>query len=175
MWRALTRLMLTVCVCMMWCDSWAGQRWIHQRSPQGPVGWRQRWEGVRVLDWESLGEGGLQLYQRLLRWGETVSLPSTGMFTWRVLTSSRRSVPSPPGLEAKLAAGCSFQFPDRSSFCFFKHQHLSFWSSCLCWNFTVVRWDVGQQKNRNHEIPHPPPLVFTIQLYLMFIRHLDMY
>lgn len=30
-WWVLTQLMLAVCVCMMWCDSWAGQRWIHQR------------------------------------------------------------------------------------------------------------------------------------------------
>lgn len=126
----------------------------------GAVGWRRRWEGVRVLDWESRWEEGLQLYQRLVRWGKRapppVSLPSIGMFKWTVLISSSRSVPSPPGLEDKLAAECSFwpyvlnwrlgrlfylfinRFcPEagRNSFCIFKRQYLSFWASRLRWNF----------------------------------------
>lgn len=85
-WRVLTRLMLAVCVCMMWCDSWAGQN--PPTLAPGAVGWRRRWEGVRVLDWESRWEEGLQLYQRLVRWGKRAPPSSLSAFHWHVQVNS---------------------------------------------------------------------------------------
>lgn len=146
-----------------WCDVTAerGRDKSTNASPRGRGLKKEVGRGGKGSPW--LGESVGGRFAALSKAGEVrekspppVSLPSIGMFKWTVLISSSRSVPSPPGLEDKLAAECSFwpyvlnwrlgrlfylfinRFcPEagRNSFCILKRQYLSFWATRLRWNF----------------------------------------